>query len=206
MEKGSFIFYKSFYESLKELPDTNKLELYNAICELALNNNEIELTGISKSIFILIKPQILANNIRYENGKKGGRKTKIKPKENQNETKTIPNENVNVNDNVNDNDIKKEIYKERKFKKPTIEEIENYCEERNNGISANNFYDFYESKGWKIGKEPMKDWKACIRTWERKENSKNTIALPDWFNKDIQTKEITESEKEELDDILNNFN
>ena len=61
---------------------------------------------------------------------------------------------------------KKEIYKER-FKKPTVEEIAEYCKERHNGINPNYFYDFYESKGWKVGKNSMKDWKACIRTWER---------------------------------------
>lgn len=61
---------------------------------------------------------------------------------------------------------KKEIYKER-FKKPTVEEIAEYCKERRNGINPNYFYDFYESKGWKVGKNAMKDWKACVRTWER---------------------------------------
>lgn len=78
-----------------------------------------------------------------------------------------------------DKDIKKEknninvILKEKKkFVKPSIEEIKQYCSERNNGIEAESFYDFYESKGWKIGNTPMKDWKAAVRTWERKD--KNT--------------------------------
>ncbi len=55
----------------------------------------------------------------------------------------------------------------KRFKKPTIEEIQAYCDERNNGIDAERFYDYYESKGWKVGKTPMKDWKASVRTWER---------------------------------------
>lgn len=54
------------------------------------------------------------------------------------------------------------------FKKPTIEEIEQYCKERKNGINANAFYDFYESKNWYVGKNKMKDWKACVRTWEQR--------------------------------------
>ncbi|MEG2831737.1 MAG: hypothetical protein RR923_03055, partial [Bacilli bacterium] len=57
--------------------------------------------------------------------------------------------------------------KNKKFEKPTIAEIENYCKEINSNINAHNFYDFYESKGWLIGKNPMKCWKACVRTWER---------------------------------------
>lgn len=57
----------------------------------------------------------------------------------------------------------------KKFSKPTLEEIVAYCEERKNSINAQHFFDFYESKGWKVGREPMKDWKACIRTWESRE-------------------------------------
>jgi len=52
------------------------------------------------------------------------------------------------------------------FIKPTIEEIFNYCKERNNKVDPKAFYDFYESKNWFIGKNKMKDWKAAIRTWE----------------------------------------
>lgn len=53
------------------------------------------------------------------------------------------------------------------FVKPSLEEVKAYCEERNNGIDAEAFIDFYESKGWKIGKDSMKDWKAAVRNWER---------------------------------------
>tara|TARA_R110002020_G_C16193533_1_gene765704 strand:+ start:684 stop:1307 length:624 start_codon:yes stop_codon:yes gene_type:complete len=52
------------------------------------------------------------------------------------------------------------------FKEPTILDIENYCKERNNDIDAKAFFNFYESKGWVVGKAKMKDWKASIRTWE----------------------------------------
>ena len=48
-----------------------------------------------------------------------------------------------------------------------MEEIEEYCRERNNQVDARKFYDFYTSNGWKVGKNPMKDWRAAVRTWER---------------------------------------
>ena len=64
---------------------------------------------------------------------------------------------------------KKEIYKERKFTPPTLDEVKQYCLERNNGVDAERFIDFYTSKDWFIGKSKMKDWKACVRTWERRE-------------------------------------
>lgn len=57
----------------------------------------------------------------------------------------------------------------KRFKKPTIEEIKAYCEERNNGIDAEYFFNYYESKGWQIGKSPMKNWKASVITWEKKD-------------------------------------
>lgn len=66
----------------------------------------------------------------------------------------------------------KEIYKE-KFKKPTLDEVRNYCLERNNNISCQEFIDYYESVGWMIGKKHMRDWKAAVRTWERNNKKKN---------------------------------
>lgn len=54
------------------------------------------------------------------------------------------------------------------FVKPSLDEVRAYCEERNNGVDAENFFNFYEAKGWKIGKDAMRDWKAAIRTWERR--------------------------------------
>ena len=61
----------------------------------------------------------------------------------------------------------------KKFLKPSVEEIADYCKERGNSIDAQYFYDYYESKGWLIGKNHMKDWKASVRTWER--NSKKSF-------------------------------
>ena len=55
----------------------------------------------------------------------------------------------------------------RRFVKPTVEEVEAYCLERGNSVDARTFWDFYESKGWMIGRNPMKDWRAAVRTWER---------------------------------------
>ena len=114
--KNSFIFYASFDEALRELPDKSRLKIYDAIADYALRGiirNDFK--GIEKAVYSLIIPQLQANNNRYENGCKGGRpkKTETKPmvfeNENQNETnggvskktKTKPNENENVN--VNDN-------------------------------------------------------------------------------------------------------
>jgi hypothetical protein len=53
------------------------------------------------------------------------------------------------------------------LKSPTLEEVQAYCKERNNKVDPDKWYDFYSSKGWMIGKNKMKDWKAAVRTWEK---------------------------------------
>lgn len=62
--------------------------------------------------------------------------------------------------------------KRKRFEKPTLSEIEQYCIERKNNVNAEQFFDYYESNGWKVGKNSMKDWKASVRTWERSEYRK----------------------------------
>lgn len=65
----------------------------------------------------------------------------------------------------------------KRFRPPTVEEVEAYCFERNNKVDAERFVDFYASNGWRVGKNPMKDWKAAVRTWEKREdNSPMTAA------------------------------
>ena len=70
MERDSFIFYRSYYEAINGLKDKEQLQIFKAICELSLNNNETKMNGISQNIFTAIKPQILANTKKYEAGKK----------------------------------------------------------------------------------------------------------------------------------------
>lgn len=79
-----------------------------------------------------------------------------------------------------DIEIEKEIHssakstttKRKRFEKPTLSEIKAYCIERNNNVDAQHFFDHYESNGWKVGKNSMKNWQAAVRTWERSEYRK----------------------------------
>lgn len=107
--RDSFVFYRSFFESFSDLSKKDKLALFDALCNYALNDVEPELTGAPSAMFKLLKPQVDANNRRYENGRKGGRpkqnqdETKPKPNNNQSKTKPKPNVNANANVNVNGN-------------------------------------------------------------------------------------------------------
>jgi hypothetical protein len=55
------------------------------------------------------------------------------------------------------------------FTPPSVEEVRSYCQERRNAVSPEVFVNYYASNGWKVGSTPMKDWKACVRTWENRE-------------------------------------
>lgn len=119
--RDSFVVYRSFYESLQDLPKKDRGVLLAAIFEYVLNDViPTNLTGANSAVWKLIKPQLDANNTRYENGTKGGRKKQFSPNRNVTETEpkpnrhpnrkltdtlteTEPNVNGNVNDNVNAN-------------------------------------------------------------------------------------------------------
>lgn len=78
--------------------------------------------------------------------------------------------------------IEKEIHssakstttKRKRFEKPTLSEIKAYCIERNNNVDAQHFFDYYESNGWKVGKNSMKNWQAAVRTWEKNSYTNTT--------------------------------
>ena len=74
--------------------------------------------------------------------------------------------------NINQNKPSEPLNNNRgNFKPPTLEEVRAYCRERKNSIDPETFVDFYASKGWLVGKSKMKDWKACVRTWEKNQRS-----------------------------------
>lgn len=83
-----------------------------------------------------------------------------------------------------------------RFLKPTLEEIREYCLSRNNYVDPERFYDYYEANGWKVGKNPMKDWQAAVRTWESREKSEAP--------KKIKKQEYSDEEYEAMCDDLDN--
>lgn len=176
--RGGIVFYRSFYEAIRGLPDAELARCFKAIMEYGLNGNEPEAAGIEWAIYCLAKPQIDANNKRYQNGAKGGRpKTEEEPSGNQEETKQEPNHNQvitkwepkekdKVKEKEKDKD-KKNNKKSAHFVPPTLGDVQEYCKEKGYEIDAERFIDFYMSKDWMIGKNRMKDWRAAVRNWDR---------------------------------------
>lgn len=85
-----------------------------------------------------------------------------------------------VKDKDKDIVIVKDKAKVKRFVKPTLDDIFDYCSERQNNVDYQKFYDYYSSNGWKVGKNPMKDWKAAVRTWEKNETPKKKNILSTW--------------------------
>ena len=215
--KDSFVFYKSFFEALQDLKDKDRLKVYDAICNLALNDEDTKLSGIAKTIFTLIKPQVLANKKRYENGKKGGRpkketdgfqKIKTNGFEN-NETKTKPNENVNENENENENVLGFSL-EQKKIIDLFQENGILYFNTPNQFNIVSRLVDVEE----KMIVESIEDAKiqnkctfnyvyGVVRNKLREfKKVKSDFKMPTWFDKDIEKQ--TEG-LEELNDILNEF-
>ena len=101
---------------------------------------------------------------------------------------------IDIRDRDKSIDIDKENNKRKNFIKPTLEEVNQYCIERKNNIDPENFIDYYNSNGWKVGKNQMKDWKAAIRTWERRNKEVNNA-----INKGSNAKSRDGSEYAEYD-------
>lgn len=209
-EKEGFVIYKRFYEPVKILSDEQLGKLFRAIFEYQISGNENVENDI-RIAFEFFKNQFALDNQKYqkivernrENGKKGGR-----PKQNPKNPVGLekPKKADKEKDKDKDKDIKKENIKRKKFIKPTLAEVKEYCVERNNTINPVTFINYYESNGWMVGKNPMKDWKACIRSWETKDYNKKPQEekLPEWFNKRIEKQEDKESSME-LEEMLKEF-
>jgi rhodanese-related sulfurtransferase len=133
---------------------------------------EVSRVSIQNWLKILEDKKYIKRNVIYKKGSKEILSRAITLINNP--CKNILTDNTNIN--INNNNI---TYNNKRFKKPTIAEIILYCTERNSSVVAAEFYDFYESKNWYIGKNKMKDWKAAIRTWERRTNK------PSYKNKHV---------------------
>ena len=100
--------------------------------------------------------------------------------------------------------------RDERFAKPTVEEIAAYCRSRNNGLDAEQIWDFYESKGWFIGKTKMKNWRSAVRTWERRRREEQNAAASAnansrYHNGRPKLSNHVDISEEEFNDLLKDF-
>lgn len=172
--KKSFVMYDDWRELFLSLPTDKAGELIQAVFTYREDATAKPTDPAINAIFQMIKARLDADAELY-----AAKCAKNKAIANERQ-RTLTNvngriPNVTDNDNDNDNDIKdkKENIKRKSiFVRPSVEEVRAYCNERNNSVDPQTFVDFYAAKGWKVGSASMKDWKACVRTWEKREQPK----------------------------------
>ena len=224
--RDSFVFYRSFLDSLEGLDADTQNEFFMAIAQYGLNGILPNFTGLKQAVWTQIKYSLDKNISRYENcvknGAKGGapKGSRNNPKgrnqyseDNQEDNQEDNlNDNVNVNDNVDDNvDVKRDKIKPKKaFIPPNLEEVQAYVKEKGYNMDAAAFCDYYASNGWKVGRNAMKDWRAAVNSWNRKQGnfdkvsgSKSCEARPAKEQRDFEfANHITNKLKGATDDAL----
>ena len=187
-QRNRTIFYLSFYEAIEKsedvFTDDDCLALYRAIFKYAFYGETPTFNGAKKMAWKLIEPNLAADRQRFLNGinggaPKGNTNAKKQPRNNRETTDTIKEREIEDREKENEeNEIIEKSNKKKsssiKFEKPTLEEIKAYIEEKNLEVDAERFLDYYESNGWKVGRNSMKDWKATLRNWGRKDSTGTT--------------------------------
>ena len=189
MNKEYIPLFLDFNETTQDLTDDECGRLVRAIVDYANGGNyEERLTGAEKIAFRFLKGHVDRNQAISEARAKAGAN---RSKNEQNETNGNKPEQNGTNENKperneansltktktkTETNTKTEIERENKpeqkrFVPPSAEDVAAYCRERKNNVDAERFVDFYASKGWRVGAQPMRDWKACVRTWEKRDKA-----------------------------------
>ena len=191
-ERNSFTFYLSFEKAISRLDDKNQLSVYRSISRYSLFGENPEVDGLAAIAWELIKPILDKSRVRSENGKKAKGVPKpnlVGNKNAKNKAKTKLNEAESKQDRDRDRKEDKSSFeidvdmsasadkktgsdKPTRFVPPTLNEVQDFILKNGYSVNADRFMDFYEAKGWMIGKNKMKDWKAAVRNWQRGQKAK----------------------------------
>lgn len=176
MSKKSCVIYDSWGELIANLPDEMAGQLVKQIITYAFDMEQPQMENPAiGAMFAMIKTKLDEDAEKYQ-AKVDRMKTNSERNRYDIDTKSERSRDdigsVSESDSVyvSDKDIKE---KNKRFIKPSVDEVRAYCEERQNNVDPETFVDFYESKGWKVGSNPMKDWKSAVRTWEKRSSPTN---------------------------------
>ena len=174
---GAYIkLFVDCLETMEPLTEAERGSLVTALLEYRKCGTIPQLTGNERFLFPAFKAQIDRDAVRYEAICEKNRESARRSHANATERyRTVADATERSQDKDKDKDKDKDvIVAPHKFVKPTLEEITAYSGTRNVRIDASRFFDYYESKGWLVGKAPMKDWKAAVRNWERNNGTVST--------------------------------
>lgn len=190
--RKSFVLYTESLNVLDVLTDEQAGKLFRVIRDYA-KDGTLPDDPLMKVAFSNFRDYLDRDGKIYEercrrgreNGKLGGRPPKEKKTDKTDIRYVSDSDSVSVSDSVSDSDIErgdKSPTRRGRFSPPTVDEVREYCRERGNGIDAEQFVDFYESKNWMIGKNKMKDWRASVRNWERRDAKEHSDPLQQKFD------------------------
>lgn len=179
--------------SIRKLADKFKWSRTKVTHFLSLleQDNMVKVESDSKKTLITV---INYEKYQSDEPQESHKKDSEKPQESHRKATDEPLKSTNNNDNNDNNDKNDNIIppispqgesegkKIKRFVKPTVEQVQEYCDSRNNGISGQEFIDYYDSIGWNVGKKPMKDWQAAVRTWENKRKTTNSTGYVKRWN------------------------
>ncbi len=173
--------YTDFEEAIEMLGDAEKGRLFVAMLRYASTGELPDLRGGERILWPTAKLNIDRTRAEAEknktNGEKGGRpKTQNNPNKPKETLKDKDKENNVIPLSPKGDIPPKGGAPEKRFVKPTADEVREYCSQRGNSVDAQAFVDFYAAKGWKVGNAPMKDWRAAVRTWEKREEYRRPAA------------------------------
>ena len=169
----------SHIEAGQDLSAKDKQAYYTALVEYLYYGKEPDLKGPAKAVFVAIKPTLDNSRARAEAGSKGGSKRQANHEANakqtakQNESKSEANGEAKRKSKGNSKETSPngDVEQAPRFAKPTTQEVADYATTRGHpDFPASRFVDYYESNGWRVGRNPMKDWRATVRTWISKDD------------------------------------
>lgn len=171
--RESFVFHSEY---IADLPEEYKATFAMYTINYGLNNEEPAIAEgtLEQALWIKIARRIDQEREKYESIKIKRAEAGKKHKGNQYKQEEEKKETKQQEEKEEKTEKLPKNKKVQTFEKPTVEEIQAYCIERKNGVDARSFFDFYESKGWKVGTAKMKDWKASVRTWEQRQKNEST--------------------------------
>ena len=175
-DKKSFVLYCDIIHTIEQLTDEQAGHLFKHVLYYVNDLNPDTENVITKIAFEPIKQQLKRDLVRYEKIRERN-SLSARMRWDANACERIPNDAKNAdNDNDNDNDInivlEQKAKKPKRFSKPPVDDVRQYMAELSMNDMSQRFVDYYESNGWKVGKNPMKDWKAAVRTWKQQNNDK----------------------------------
>ena len=182
MDRKQFTFYESFASALSRIKSkAARCDAYDAICQFALYGTEPDLDSLPDSAaiaFELIRPTLETSKRKAESGKRGG-SAEANDKQSASKTeasrKQTAREKENEKEGEKEKEIENECYSARahvRFVPPTREEAAEYYADKGFSFGLDKWFAKYESNGWKVGRDKMKDWKASMRYWQTLESDK----------------------------------